>query len=108
MEIRSEVIELKKLGVIPNHDDDSVENIVIEKFEKLLGSLGGTVNKDEGEILIQIFPKESCYGLEWSLLYLIESLFKQITKSEYEELIFKCNSPEWKNLLLTRLENSKE
>lgn len=108
MEIRTEVIELKKLGVMPNHDDDNVEDIVIEKFENLLGSLGGRINKDEGDVLIKIFPKESCYGLEWTLLHLIESLFRQITKSEYEELILKCNSAEWKNLLLTRLENSKE
>ncbi|MFB9077972.1 hypothetical protein ACFFLS_04800 [Flavobacterium procerum] len=108
MEIRSEILELKKLGVIPNHDDDSVEDIVIEKFENLLGSLGPTINKDEGEMLILIFPKESCYGLEWTLLHLIESLFKQINKFEYEELILKCNSPEWKKLLLDRFRNSKE
>jgi hypothetical protein len=107
MEVRSEVIELKELGVMPNHDDDTVEDIVIENFENLLGSLGGSINKDEGEILIQIFPEESCYGLEWTLLHLIESLFTQISKSEYEELILKCNSLEWKNLLLTRVENSK-
>lgn len=105
MEVRSEVIKLKELGVIPSHDDDSVEVIVIEN---LLGSLGKSINKDEGEILIQIFPRESCYGLEWRLLHLIESLFVQINKSEYEELILKCNSLEWKNLLLTRLENSKK
>lgn len=76
MEIRNEVIELKNLGVMPNHDDDSV----IEKIENLLDSLAGTICKDEGEILILIFPKESCYGLEWRLLHLIVSLFKQINK----------------------------
>jgi hypothetical protein len=107
MEVRSEVTKLKELGVMPNHDD-SVEDIVIENFESLLGSLGKSINKDEGEILIQIFPKESCYGLEWTLLHLVESLFTQINKSEYEELILKCNSFEWKDSLLTRLEKSKE
>ncbi|QYS87184.1 hypothetical protein JJC03_04420 [Flavobacterium oreochromis] len=106
MEIRKEVLELKNIGVMPNHDDD-VDDSVIEDFENKLGFLGKNLNLKEAEILITLFPRESCFGLEWTLLHLIESLFNQIDLDEYEKLISKCNSSEWRDLLISRVENWK-
>lgn len=91
---------------MPNHDDDTVEDEIIDQFENLLGSIEKPVNSDEAEILIQLFPKESCFGIEWTLLHLVESIFKEIDHKEYKELIMKCNSKEWKETLLTRFSNS--
>lgn len=106
MKIRTEIIKLKELGKMPNHDDDTVEDDIIDQFENLLGSIEKPVNKDEAEILVKLFPKESCFGIEWTLLHVVESVFKLIDFEEYKELIMKCNSEEWKETLITRLNNS--
>ncbi|MFK6999549.1 hypothetical protein [Flavobacterium oreochromis] len=106
MKTRKEVLELKNLGVMPNHDDD-IHHSVIEDFENKLNSVEKPLNKKEAELLITLFPKESCFGLEWTLLHLIESLFNQINLDDYEKLVSKCNSNEWRDLLEYRVQNWK-
>lgn len=106
MKIRNEINRLNELGQMPNHDDDTVQDSVIEEYENLLGSINKPINKKEAEILVKLFPKESCYGIEWTLLHIVESVYNTISRDEYNDLIAKCNSNEWKETLFSRLNNS--
>lgn len=107
--IRQEIKELEKMGRMPNetlNDDPSVDNI-IEQYDELLESIEKPISLDEGEILIKLFPENAFYDLQWTLLQLIESLFKVIEIEKYENLIEKCPSTEWKETMKVRLENVK-
>lgn len=108
--IRQQIIELQKMGRMPNeslNDDPSVDNI-IEQYDQLLESIEKPISLNEGEILIKLFPENAFYDLQWTLLHLIESLFKVIEIENYENLIEKCPSNEWKETLKVRLENGKK
>lgn len=108
--IRQEIIELQKMGRMPNetlNDDPSVDNI-IEQYDELLESIEKPISLGEGEILIKLFPHNAFYDLQWTLLHLIESLFKVIEIEKYENLIKKCPSTEWKETMKARLENVKK
>ena len=87
--IRKEIIELQKMGRMPNeslNDDPSLDNI-IEQYDELLQSIEKPISVNEGEILIKLFPENSFYDLQWTLLHLIESLFTVIEIEKYENLI---------------------
>jgi len=108
--IRQQIIELQKMGRMPNeslNDDPSVDNI-IEQYDQLLESIEKPISLNEGEILIKLFPENAFYDLQWTLLHLIESLFKVIEIENYENLIEKCPSTEWKETMKIRLENGKD
>ena len=59
-------------------------------------------------ILIKLFPPSALYGIEWTLLHLIESVYSEIKSLEYRELINECNSTEFKKMLVQRLNNSQQ
>lgn len=108
--IRQQIIELQKMGRMPNeslNDDRSVDNI-IEQYDELLESIEKPISLNEGKILIKLFPENAFYDLQWTLLHLIESLFKVIEIEKYENLIEKCPSTEWKETMKIRLENGKD
>ena len=63
---------------------------------------------DEAHILIKLFPPTALYGIEWTLLHLIESVYSEIKSLEYRELINECNSTEFKKMLVQRLNNSQQ
>ncbi|MCG8484488.1 MAG: hypothetical protein MJA31_14350 [Clostridia bacterium] len=103
--IRNKVLELKKLGKMPNEhldDEDSIEDL-INQYDELLESIEKPISYDEGEVLIELFPENAFYDLHWTLLQLIESLFGKIELSKYEKLIAKCPSAEWNEALHDRL-----
>ena len=103
--IREQIRELEKLGQMPDdssNEDPSID-VMIDQYEELLGSISKPITFEEGEILIKLFPETTFYGLEWTLLHLIESLFKQIDFDKYENLLKKCPSIQWKETLLDRL-----
>lgn len=105
--MRKEIIELDKLGRMPNEslsDPESIDTL-IDKYADLLDAVTTPITKKEGEILIKIFPDSAFYDLEWSLLQLIESLYSTLTLDDYKSLIAKCPSEEWKEALETRLNN---
>ena len=100
--IRKNIIKLKELGRIPNHEE---EDNLIEEFEFLLSTIEKPITKEEGEVLILLFPREHCFGLESTLLHLIESLFTEISLPEYRNLVLLCDNDIWKETLLERLNN---
>ncbi|WP_255373695.1 hypothetical protein [[Flexibacter] sp. ATCC 35103] len=105
--IREEIKKIEKMGRMPNeslNDDASIDK-QIEQYDELLQSIVKPISLQEGEVLIKIFPENSFYDLQWTLLHLVESLFGKIDNNKYQDLIKNCPSVEWKETLNVRLNN---
>ena len=63
---------------------------------------------DEAEVLVQIFPENSFYDLQWDLLKLVESVIRIDDGDKYIQLINACPSQEWKGVLNIRYKNYKK
>jgi hypothetical protein len=105
VKIRPEVVRLKELGALPDESNEQAyADDYFEEVERLLDSIDAPVNREEAEILIQLFPPVSCYGMGWTILHLVES----VEETPVEMLIDQCNSEEWKNRLTERAENANK
>lgn len=69
--MRREVSELLALG--PLQASNSVNMQVLEKQDALIRSLNNPATDEEACALVQIFGRDECYGLAWTLLHFIES-----------------------------------
>jgi hypothetical protein len=72
MGIRREVEEFVHLGRLPS-EDASVEDLAAH--QTALQRIARPVSPEEAEVLMRCFPRndESCYGLAWRLLHLLET-----------------------------------
>jgi hypothetical protein len=105
--MRKEFLELQKLGRMPNEsidDDESVDDIVTS-YDLILEKITLPISYEEGEILINLFPENAFYDLQWSLLKLVESLIKTVDNEKYRLLINQCLSKEWRDSLNIRFNN---
>ncbi|MDE6409021.1 MAG: hypothetical protein K2K81_02095 [Muribaculaceae bacterium] len=105
--MRQEVVELSKLGQMPNESIDDTETITetVKAYDVLLSKITEPISYEEGLLLISLFPKSSFYDMQWDLLVLVESLIKTTSIKEYLTLVDKCPSEEWKELLKQRFYN---
>lgn len=105
--MRPEVLKLKDIGKMPTEsiNDDETIMPIIEQYDELLSKVEKPITLAEAEILISIFPDGFFYDLHWDLIRLVESVIA--SDQEYEHLIKKCSSQEWKETLLVRYENWK-
>ena len=73
--MRQEVIELSKLGPLPESDRAVRENLqqIVEKYETLIASIKEPVSDEEARVLLRLFGDDDCFGLVWPLIALIES-----------------------------------
>lgn len=109
MKIQKAVLKLNELGQMPNADsDDERLEELSEKYDKLLEQVKLPLNYQEAELLVQLFPEESLFEVEWSLLHLFETIYDEITQTEYLQLIEKCSSKEWKKTLKIRFKNAEK
>jgi len=69
--MRTEIVELSKLGPLPASDKASVA--LVKKFQDLIESIESPVSDKEARALITLFGPDECFGLAWTLLHLIES-----------------------------------
>lgn len=91
---------------MPDADEDNPTEETIDMYDKLLSNVKTPITKDELEVLINIFPKNSMYGVEWVLLKLVESYLIEVpTSKEYREVINECPSEEWREAMQARLGN---
>lgn len=74
--MRSEVIELGKLGPLPssksvlaNPDGEAL----VKKYQTLIESIERPVTDAEARVLIRILGADNCFGLQWPLVHLIET-----------------------------------
>ena len=117
--MRKEVEQLALMGAMPDETDEPTD-VLIDKYADLLGKITKPITLDEAHILIKLFPPTALYGIEWTLLHLIESVYPETEFIKYKELINKvkskccgikvneCNSVEFREMLVQRLNNSQQ
>ena len=105
--MRKEVEQLALLGAMPDETDEPTD-VLIDKYADLLGKITKPITLDEAHILIKLFPPTALYGIEWTLLHLIESVYPETEFIKYKELINECNSVEFREMLVQRLNNSQQ
>lgn len=70
--MRPEIERLVKLGPFPPEPMASIE--YLREAEKLILAITKPMTNQETRALVTLFgPPDSCYGLAWSVLHLIES-----------------------------------
>ena len=89
--MRKEVEQLALMGAMPDETDEPTDVLI-----------------DKAHILIKLFPPTALYGIEWTLLHLIESVYPETEFIKYKELINECNSVEFREMLVQRLNNSQQ
>ena len=99
--MKDNVLELARLGRIPNNSDMSDE--VFKRYDKLL-QMEEALSFEEAELLITLFSDE-CDDLNWGLLHAIESVAMQDLE-KYRDLISRCNNQEFAEILEIRLANT--
>ena len=106
--MRNEILQLKDLGRMPNesiNDPDSIDEL-INAYDTLLEQIQLPISFDEAMVLVQIFPENAFYDLQWSLLRLVESV--SVDDDRYIQLINSCPSQEWRGTLNARYANNKK
>lgn len=106
--MRKEVEQLALMGAMPDEADERITAALVDEYADLLGKIVKPITLDEAHILIKLFPPTALYGVEWTLLHLIESVYSEIKSLEYRKLINGCNSTEFKKMLVQRLNNSQQ
>ena len=107
--MRNEILQLKDLGRMPNESINDPDNIVevIRSYDELLKRIQLPISFDEAMVLVQIFPENAFYDLQWSLLKLVESVCVD-DENKYIQLINSCPSQEWRDTLNARYANNKK
>ena len=75
--MRKEVEQLALMGAMPDEADERITAALVDEYADLLGKIVKPITLDEAHILIKLFPPTALYGVEWTLLHLIESVFKR-------------------------------
>ena len=97
--MRTEVVELSKLGPLPASDKPRVA--LVKKFQDLITSIESPVSDEEARVLVTLFGPDECFGLAWALLHLIESAPGWPIADSLES-----SSGEWIDQLKQRLRNA--
>jgi len=100
--MRSEVMELGKLGPLPSHKSVLANpdgEALVKKYQDLIGSIKPPVTDAEARVLLGIFGVDECFELEWPLIRLIET-------APNWPLVDSGN--EWIALLRQRVETAKQ
>lgn len=99
--IRQAIVELEKMGKLPEDtNDDDISDDVIAKYESLLTSILAPITDEEAKVLIKIMPNDSFYGSEWSILHLLET-----APHWSKEIIELSDSENWRQRMLDRLQS---
>jgi hypothetical protein len=69
--MRSAAIDLINMGVFPSETDLDV--VKVQKIQDLLEAVKPPLTNHEAKEFIKLFGNDSCFGLAWTLLHLIES-----------------------------------
>ena len=107
--MRNEILQLKDLGRMPNESIKETESIdeLVNTYDALLEQIQLPISFDEAMVLVQIFPENAFYDLQWSLLKLVESVCVD-DENKYIQLINSCPSQEWRDTLNARYANYKK
>jgi hypothetical protein len=65
------VERLVQIGPLPGSSVATVQ--VLQEVEALLAKVQTPIADDEARAMVRLFGPDDCFGLAWSLLYLIET-----------------------------------
>lgn len=86
---------------------DAPDGDVVDKYDALLREVKQPISEEETATLIKLFPASGMYGVEWTLLHLVES-FAVVEPQKFRTLIALCSSDKWKDAIATHLNNYEE
>ena len=84
--MRNEILQLKHLGRMPNesiNESDSIDEL-INAYDTLLEQIQFPISFDDAMVLVQIFPENAFYDLQWSLLRLVEDVYKRQAQQVFD------------------------
>jgi len=103
--MRSEVIELGRLGPLPSYKSalvDANAEALVNKYADLIASIKTPVTDAEARVLVGIFGPDECFEVEWRLVHLIETA----PNWPLSDCLMDSGN-EWIALLKQRVENAK-
>jgi hypothetical protein len=65
------VLLIEKLGRLPSEDQAAPETV--KQYQSLLAVIQTPVADEEARLLIRLFGPDSCFGLAWTLVHLVET-----------------------------------
>ena len=73
--IRQQIRQLQGLGPLPRENSPSATQALLDQYRLLLEGIVKPVSDPEARVLVRLFGPggDTCYGLAWGLLHLIES-----------------------------------
>ena len=97
------LIELYQIGKLPSAKDSNSDNFPLDKFDELLQQFNTPITESEAIKLINLSPPidTGCYGVEWALLHLIETVDVKVLQN----VLDNSEENELKRLIQIRLDN---
>ena len=83
MTIQNEIKKLEELGRMPDESQNNLDSKIIDLYADLLKNTEKPVNFEEAKILVKLFPEFGLFGVEWTLLHLLESVCSEIDENKY-------------------------
>lgn len=97
--MKEQIKELLKMGKIP--PDDEMDDELFNKYDEFI-QIVEPLTCEEAEIMVKLFS-DDCLDLNWGLIHTIETVV--CSNEEYRRIIMKCENQEWRERLITRLDN---
>ena len=97
------ISKLEKIGQLPPERSQDVDDFPLEEFDQHLQSFELPITLEIAKRLIKLSPPSNtgCFGVEWAILHLIESL----NVEQLQDLIAHSEQNEVVDLLSIRLKN---
>lgn len=97
------IAKLEQLGTLPSEQDPIIDDFPLDTFDQLLQQFQLPITMEIAQRLIQLSPPSGsgCFGVEWTLLHLIENL----EIPQLQSLIEQSESNEVTDLIRIRLNN---
>ena len=98
--------ELYKIGKLPSDRDAASDDFPFNKFMELFQQLNKPLTESEAIKLINLSPPidTGCYGAEWTLLHLIETVGVDALKN----VLNNSEENELKRMIQIRFDNSNQ
>jgi hypothetical protein len=97
---------LQKIGKLPTSDTSDETNFSLKEFDNLLQEFTLPIDFKTAIQLVNLSPPidESCHGVEWALIHLIES----VDINELQKVLDNSEEGEVKRIIQIRLDNYKK
>jgi hypothetical protein len=95
-DVRADIARLGLLGPLPEEDAEIVDG-VLEQYDDLLQRLVEPLSASEAEVVAGVFPQSACFGMEWTLVHLLEN-----SEGWPSGALDAVNSERWRQVLAKR------